>query len=276
MAEVYSLSITGVYDDGNGRLVQGPLQWSVPPVCCLCLGLCVEVPPCEYCHRTYCTNCIPCRQLSTVRLHRVLCHLSCGLFPEGQSRQGPICIATPSSTDYDSPRTIAESASTGDTAGTNATPVAIQPPKLYEDLLESADANVALPFGTLMRHAVALGDLHIEDEIGSRPFGTAVDDFTRLCRNAAWDYPNGLVLLNLDRRRCLTFTAQTSYTAHPVPAYSALRWMQTTPGTFGLTLRAAGGAAECALFAVPLRDEHGDAHLKGRARRLLQLVRSWT
>ena len=127
-----------------------------------------------------------------------------------------------------------------------------------------------------MRRPVALGDAFVEDEIGRRPFGTSVDDFTRLCRNVAWDYPAGLVLINLDRNRCLVFSAAW-YTSCPAPLFSALKWMQTTPGTFGLTVRATPeGTAQCELFAVLLRDEHGDAHLSGRAERLLRLVRSWS
>ena len=64
MAEIYALDISAVYDDGTGRLVRGSVPWAVTPSCCLCLGLCVEVPPCEFCGRSYCVNCIPCESLS--------------------------------------------------------------------------------------------------------------------------------------------------------------------------------------------------------------------
>ena len=93
----------------------------------------------------------------------------------------------------------------------------------------------------------------------------------------AWDYPNGLVLLSIDRGRCLIFPAETYYLSQVSALLPALKWMQNTPGTFGLTLQSKpGGNAECTLFAVLFWEEHGDAHLTGRAERLLRRVRDWT
>ena len=187
---------------------------------------------------------------------------------------GPVCIATPSVTD-DSPRTVVESIETGGSGSTEEL-VATTRPSLYQELRDPQKKSIALPFGTLLRRAVMLGDLEVEDEIGTRAFGTSVEDFTRLCRNIAWDYPNGLVLMNLDRGRCLIFPAETCFVSYAMALLPALKWMQSTPGTFGLTLRAAkGGRAECTLFAVLFFEEHGDAHLTGRAERLLRLVQSW-
>jgi len=174
----------------------------------------------------------------------------------------------------DSPRTVVESIATGG-SGSTAELVTTTQPSLYDELRDS-QASIALPFGTLMRRALPLGDVAVEDEIGTRPFGTSVDDFTRLCRNAAWDYPHGLLLINLDRSRCLIFQAELHFEARVMNLYPALKWLQNTPGTFGLTVRArSGGMAECALVAVLFHEEHGDAHLSGRAARLLRLVRSW-
>jgi hypothetical protein len=65
MAELYSLKITGVYDDGTGRLVQGPLPWMLAAGCSLCGGICLEVPPCEFCSNSYCISCLPCRDPRT-------------------------------------------------------------------------------------------------------------------------------------------------------------------------------------------------------------------
>ncbi len=187
---------------------------------------------------------------------------------------GPICIATPSVTD-DSPRTVVESVGTGGSGSTEEL-VATVLPTLYDELRDPQMKSFELPFGTLLRRAVPLGDVVVEDEIGARPFGTSVNDFSRLCRNAAWDYPNGLVLLNLDRSRCLLFTAESHFEARVASLLPALKWLQNTPGTFGLILRAKpGGLAECQLFAVLYYEEHGDAHLTGRGARLLRLVRSW-
>jgi len=64
MAEIYSLKITGVYDDGTGRLVQGEMPFVLAPGCCLCGAVCMETPPCEFCGQNYCAGCIPCRALS--------------------------------------------------------------------------------------------------------------------------------------------------------------------------------------------------------------------
>ena len=168
-----------------------------------------------------------------------------------------------------------ESVATGG-SGSTAELVATTQPSLYDELRDTQAQSFTLPFGTLLRRALPLGDVAVEDEIGTRPFGTSVNDFTRLCRNAAWDYPHGLLLLNLDRSRCLLFTADAQFEARLASLLPALKWMQNTPGTFGLTVRArSGGFAECELVAVLFHEEHGDAHLSGRAARLLRLVRSW-
>ncbi len=94
---------------------------------------------------------------------------------------GPVCIATPSVSD-DSPRTVVESVATGG-SGSTAELVATTQPSLYDELRDTQTVSFALPFGTLLRRALPLGDVAVEDEIGTRPFGTSVDDFTCLSRS---------------------------------------------------------------------------------------------
>ena len=86
----------------------------------------------------------------------------------------------------DSPRTVVESIATGG-SGSAEELVATTRPSLYDELRDPRTESIALPFGTLLRRAVLLGDIAVEDEIGARPFGTSIEDFTRLCRNMAWD-----------------------------------------------------------------------------------------
>ena len=71
---------------------------------------------------------------------------------------------------------------------------------LYERLRENMKA-IPMEDGYLVRRWIDLGEYTIEDEIGTRYFGTSVHDFQRLCQNVSWDYPNGLLLINLDRSR---------------------------------------------------------------------------
>jgi hypothetical protein len=134
----------------------------------------------------------------------------------------------------DSPRTVVESVCTGGSGSTEEVVTTLRP-SLYDELRDPQTEAIPLPFGRLLRRAVPLGEAYVEDEIGTRPFGTSIEDFTRLCRNIAWDYPNGLVLLSLDRNRCLVFPASTCYASCATALLPALQWMQSTPGTFGLT-----------------------------------------
>ena len=106
---------------------------------------------------------------------------------------------TPSVTDADgeTPRTTVEisSVSTGGSGSTDelvATIVDTQP-SLYDEMRDTQTLSFTLPFGTLLRRPVPLGSCTVEDEIGTRSFGTSVDDFKRLCLNVAWDYPAGIL-----------------------------------------------------------------------------------
>ena len=148
-------------------------------------------------------------------------------------------------------------------------------PNLYEELRDSDKQRLAIPGGELLRVPVALGECVVEDEIGARPFGTSVDDFKRLCRNAAWDYPNGLVLFNLDRARSLIFPADTFFEPQAANLEHALDYLQRVPGTFGMTVKAKGGMAHCDLCSLLFHDEEGDGALLSRAENLMALVKSW-
>ncbi len=166
-------------------------------------------------------------------------------------------------------------ATTADTGSTEELVVTVVP-KLYEQLCDSTQQRVVLPSGVLLRLPLPLGECLIEDEIGSRYFGTSTDDYKRLCRNVAWDYPGGLALVNLDRARTLLFLGETFFEPQSTAITFALDWMLRNPGVFGLTVKKAkGGLAEVSLFAVLFHEEHGEAHLRVRAERLLREVRSW-
>ena len=178
--------------------------------------------------------------------------------------------------DGDTPRTVVESITTGGSGSTEELVVTTLP-RLFEQLRDSCVESITLPHrGYLVRCELPLGECEIEDEIGVRKFGTSLADFTRLCRNAAWDYPAGLVLMNLDKCRTLMFSHETNFFEPQfVGLPQALDWMQRTPGAFGLTAQAKAGKVQCSLFAVLFHEEHGDAHLSSRADALLRLVTEW-
>ena len=186
-------------------------------------------------------------------------------------------MATPSVTDEDgdTPRTFVESITTGGSGSTEELVVTTLP-SLFEQLRDSCVESITLPHrGYLVRRELPLGECEIEDEIGMRKFGTSLADSTRLCRIAAWDYPTGLVLINLDKCRTLVFSQENNFEPQYAGLSQALDWMQRTPGTFGLTAQAKAGTVLCALFAVLFHEEHGDAHLSSRAEALLRLVQEW-
>ena len=146
---------------------------------------------------------------------------------------------------------------------------------LYERLRENMKA-IPMEDGYLVRRWIDLGEYSIEDEIGNRYFGTSVDDFKRLSRNVCWDYPSGLLLINLDRSRTLYFGPEQAYEAKGVDLDNALEWMLKTPGVLGLTLRSRSGYAECCLFGLVFHMEHARDHLRGRAEALIREVESWS
>ena len=96
-----------------------------------------------------------------------------------------------------------------------------------------------------------------------------------MARNAAWDYPVGMLLLNLDRERALIFPSHTFYEPQGISLTYGLKWLQETRGSFGMTLKAKDDKAECELFNVLYDDEPQDADLESRCEQLLEIVRSW-
>ena len=207
--DLVSLRLSGVVADG-GRLVPMPdIPFTLAPVCAMCTGPSL-VAPCEFCGIPYCERCLPC----------------------------PNCVATPGTTTEASstPRTIAAESS----ADTGSTEEFVILPTLYQQLTESPDDPISLSGGYLVRLPLCVGNAWIEDEIGGRWFGTSVDDFKRLCRNVVWDYPNGLVLINLDRKRTLLFTAEDFFEPRSSALEEALQWMLRTPGVLGLGLTISG------------------------------------
>ena len=127
-----------------------------------------------------------------------------------------------------------------------------------------------------MRRPLKLERL-IDDELGSRPFGGALSDFTRLCRNLSWDYPNGLILINTDRKRTVLFQQDCHFYE---PSFApdinqALTYMMRTPGLFGIIAQRRKNVFQFSLFAMMYFEEHGDAHLRARAEAIIALVDEW-
>jgi hypothetical protein len=59
---------------------------------------------------------------------------------------------------------VVESISTGGSGSTEELVVTTRP-SLYDELRDPRTESIALPFGTLLRRAVPLGDVAIEDDI---------------------------------------------------------------------------------------------------------------
>ena len=202
---------------------------------------------CETCGLPFCARCLPC----------------------------PNCVATPETTDGPDEEATPPTTPLESVADTGSTQESAQPPCLYEGLRDESLESFSVPGGLVVRRAIDLGSCTIEDEVGSRTFGTACDDFRRLCRNAACDFPGGLLLVNLDRWRSLVFTGESFFEAQIVDIHAGMSWMCRTPGTFGLTVQARAGQAICTLFAFVYYAEHARDHLRRRGRYLLQIVREW-
>ena len=238
--QLVGLKLTALYQSDANGLVPCEMPCILAAACSVCYAPSLE-PPCQcgwsYCSRCTCSYCSP---------------------PAPQEYE-------------DSPRELVAESS----ADTGATEQLVIMPTLYEQLRESRDP-LQLKGGVFVKLMFPeLGRCVIEDEIASRAFGSSVDDFKRLCRNLAWDYPGGLALINLDRQRTLVFAQETHYEPNVADLSSALAWIQTTPGTLGLLVRARGDVVDCTLFAVVFYEEHAQEHLAQRRDRVLNEVRSW-
>jgi len=173
-----------------------------------------------------------------------------------------------------------EEVETGSTGSTQEHTV-IQVPTLYDQLREAAGETIDLGHGRLVRREISLSEHQIEDELCYRAFGVCLFDFTRLCRQAAVDYPGGLVLLSLETNRTIIFLQPyLYYEAQYCGASAALKMMQNLPGTIGLTARKVGDTLVYEVFAVVPGDEDDDFEnvqgtLAETAEALERIVASW-
>ena len=224
------------------------------PPCFFCGLPCLEAP-CEKCSLSACAHCLPC----------------------------PNCESTREST----PRTVVEEVETGSTGSTQEHTVT-HVPTLYDQLREAAGETIDLGHGRLVRREISLSEHQIEDELCYRAFGVCLFDFTRLCRQAAVDYPGGLVLLSLETNRTIIFLQNyLFYEAQYCAASTALKMMQDEPGAFGLAARKVGDKLVYEVFAVvspasPDDDDEEDEEeedvrstLLETAEALEQIVASW-
>ena len=222
--DVVSLKISGVFDDGTGRLIPAEMPCILIPGCLQC-GTPTMDSKCETCGLPYCPLCLPC----------------------------PNCVETP---EENTSRTFIESCEVGDSGSTEELVVKILP-SLYEKLRE--DDYVVIEDGFIAKTHIPLGECFIDDEIVGRYFGTSIDDFKRLSRNASWEYPNGMVLINLDRERALVFPYNTSYEPQIIGLSHALEWLKEADGTFGLIVKKGqNGKVYCEFFKVITEDEDVD------------------
>jgi len=242
MENLVSLKFSAVFDDGTGRLFPAELPCMLVPACVKCLAM---EGVCAKCATFYCHACSTCQNC---------------------------CLKTPSE---NTPRAIIESCELGDSGSTKELVVNILP-NLYEQLRETTDEYVALEDDSfIVKMPIPLGDCFIEDEVVGRYFGTSVIDFKRLCQNASPDYPNGMVVVNLDRERTLVCSYNTFYEPHIVELYDALEWLKKVAGTIGLIVKKGqNGKVNCEIFELLVEDEE-DNELSDKSDYLLDLVRSW-
>jgi hypothetical protein len=136
-----SVKISGVFDDGTGRLFPYELPCMLVPACAVCAApACVY---CEICGSPVCGSCMPCTCLKNA------------------------------------PRTIIESCENGDSGSTQELTLTIMP-SLYEQVRGEED-RIPLEDGILVKTYVALGECYIEDEVISRYFATSLDSLSEIC-----------------------------------------------------------------------------------------------
>ena len=244
--EVVSLKMSAVFDDGNGRLFPGEMPFMMVPACLNCFAPAMDCK-CEHCGLPYCSSCVA----------------------SSHTCQG-CTVKTPSE---NTPRTIIEECESGDSGSTKELVVTILQ-SLYEQI--KINDYVALDDDNLLAKSdIPLGECLIQDEFVDRFFGTCVDDFKRLCQNACCDYPEGMMILNVDRERALILSCNFYYEPQYVGCYEAIEWFKKSGGgAIGLIVKKAQqDKVICEIFEVLQEAEDFDSTSKSD--HLLSIVRSW-
>ena len=236
----------------------------VAAVCECCLAPTFE-PACLRCDHHVCGQCwLRHRHWCSINAGAVLCSQcgvpaclgscsSCGLAVCKGCLDAHMCATQSSSDDFeDSPRGEVPS---------QPTPVAeTDGPEEMDDGPEEMDAcalisgawDCASPAQLKKKLWVRIAGLpaleDFDDGVLQRGFGTCADDFQRVAEEIAWDVPGGLVLLHIDRKKALVFSAGRAY---PAAAFidSALAWSRQS-GALGLAIRTRSDKLEVGLFEV--------------------------
>ncbi len=249
--ELVGAKLVCLYSQSDGLLTPHDYPVVLLLPCAFCSAPCTA-PPCSGCGYSYCGLCGPCRA----------------------------CFASPD--DYeDSPRDLPLLEITSElSADTGSTEELVVEPDLYEKLRDDLFRTVpiALDQGYLVQlHLPLLSSCEIEDEIVTkkRTFGTSGMDFQRLARNLAWELPAGLLVINLDRKRTLLFAKEYVYQLQVKNIHSALSWMRTSVGSFGLCVKGRGHRVDCTLIGVVNFIEHADEYLERRRETVMREIFSW-
>jgi len=137
----------------------------------------------------------------------------------------------------------------GDTGGCNET---IQEEVGAFDRLSCAwgvGGAVQLKHNTCVRVAIIPGQNSFDDGVTRRCFGSCVDDFRRLADQLAWDMPNGLIILHLDRKKALIFKPGREVNATVID--TALSWAKKHYDALGIAIRTqAGGRIQFGILEV--------------------------
>ena len=238
--EIVSLKMTAICDDGSGRLFPSDLPCMLVPPCSNCFAPAVD-GNCETCRLSYCPSCThTCENWN---------------------------LKTPSE---NTPRTIVSECQSGDSGSTKELVVTILP-SFYEQL--KGNDYVPLEDETILAKAnIPLGEVLIQDEFVERYFGTCLIDFKLLCRSACCDYPEGMVILNVDHERALVLACNCCYEPQYVGWYEAIKWFKKAKGAaIGLVVsKGHQDKVACELFEVLEEDEDFDPASKSE--HLLSLV----
>ena len=157
------------------------------------------------------------------------------------------------------PRTVIEECESGDSGSTKDFVVTIVP-SLYEQMQNSD--YVPLEDETIFAKCKTdLGDCVIQDEFVDRFFGTCMVDFKFLCQTTSRDYPDGMVVFNVDRERATLFAYDFYYEPQYVGCHEALEWYKRSEGNaIGLVVSKAyqDKKVMCELFEILKDDEDFD------------------
>ena len=100
-----------------------------------------------------------------------------------------------------------------------------------------------------------------------KAFGEQISDFSLLCEALAWEFPQGIAIIHVDKGT--TVVCAPGRAAHAAHVTSALSWLRSSRGqTFGIVLRSVGNRLQGAFLDV-LFQPHHDRKEKTKHRRII-------